>query len=96
MYQEKVLMQAVSPLTFHVVCLDAQEGEEPMEWQGTFFLTVKDKCWPEAPEQTDENVDDPKIGMAAFQFSSEANEGAIKVSQYFKMEKKRGSESGER
>ena len=95
-YREEVLMEAVSPLTFHVVCLEPPEGISIPDWHGTFCITVCDKNWPEAPEQNEEYVEDPKLGMAAFQFNTQAKEGPIKVSQYFKMKKKgRGSRRSE-
>ena len=80
----------MSPLTFHVVSLDADEGKETPEWHGTYFLTIKDQMWPEAPEQREETVTNPYIGMAAFQLVDQVKEGAIWVNRYFIMKKSGG------
>ena len=87
-YQEAKLLKAVSPLTFHVVSLDSEKGKETPEWHGTYFLTIKDQMWPEAPEQREEKVTNPYIGMAAFQLLEQIKDGAIRVNRYFIMKKK--------
>ena len=43
--------------------------------------------WPEAPEQREEKVTNPYIGMVAFQLVEQINEGAIRVNRYFIMKK---------
>ena len=44
--------------------------------------------WPEAPEQREEKVTNPYIGIAAFQLVEQIKEGAIRVNRYFIMKKK--------
>ena len=48
-YKEEKLVRAISPLAFHVVDIE-EEAEQTTDWQGTFFCTIKDKGWPDAPD----------------------------------------------
>ena len=55
-YREEKLMKAVSPLTFHVVSLEAGENKNTPEWHGTYHLTVTDQIWPEGIDQREQSL----------------------------------------
>ena len=83
---KKHLKKSVSPLTFLLLNLES-EAQQTNQWQGVYFLTLKDKQWPWGQQQKDNEIHEPMIGMGAVRLNNKITKGTMNVDSYFKFEK---------